>query len=294
MLSGGSEVISAGGTASGGTVASGGSEIVRGTASGGTVAKGGHQRISAGGAVSGATVKSGGSQTVLSGGVAHGTVLSGGTEIVSAGGRASGTTLSKGGTEIVHGKASGGTINGGLIEVASGGTASGTVTFISGGTLQLDAGAGFTGAIKGFTGPSPVDRIDLRGIAFSSSGTMRKFVEAASNTSGTLTVTSGTHTVHLTLLGKYTTSNFKLATDGHGGTLVTDPPAAAAASRTTFNDIAPARPLAGAAIPTGLLSCVTGAIADNKHACAGQTLLETGPPGEPGGSGHNPLLGVPR
>ncbi|MFI4948993.1 MAG: hypothetical protein ACHQC9_09350, partial [Alphaproteobacteria bacterium] len=62
------------------------------------------------------------------------------------------------------------TFSGGLFEVARGGTASGTVSFVSGGTLQLDA-TGFTGKLKGF-GAS--DRIDLRNIAFGS-GTTRSF-----------------------------------------------------------------------------------------------------------------------
>jgi len=177
--------------------------------------------------------------------------------------------------------------------VASGGTASGTVTFVSGGTLQLDAGAGFTGVIKDFGKPDLLDRIDLQAIAFGA-GTTRSFKEAASNTSGTLTVTRGTHTVHLTLLGSYEATNFKLATDGKGGTLVADPPVTGGgASQTTFADISPAGPPAGAANPTGLLSYLPGAIASNEHAHAGQTLLATSPQGEPGGA-HNPLLAVPR
>jgi len=36
-------------------------------------------------------------------------------------------------------------------------------------------------------------------------------------------VTDGTHTANLTLLGQYSTGNFSLASDGHGGTVVTDP-----------------------------------------------------------------------
>ncbi len=42
--------------------------------------------------------------------------------------------------------------------------------------------------------------------------------------SGTLTVTDGTHTARLTMLGSYVAANFHLADDGHGGTLVNDPP----------------------------------------------------------------------
>ncbi len=242
-----------------------------------------------GGAVSGG----GGSLSVLSGGRTVGAIVSsgavsggGGKESVSKGGTASGTIIKSGGTEIVSGGASGGTISGGLIEVTSGGTASGTVTFVSGGTLQLDAGASFTGAIKGFGIP---DRIDLRGVAFGS-GTTGKFTEAASLTSGTLSVTSGTHTVHLTLLGSYTTSNFTLGPDGKGGTLVTDPPAASGAPRLTFADIAPAQPPSGAAAPGNPANYPAGAPATNLQAYAGQTLLATGPPAAPGGANHDPLV----
>jgi autotransporter passenger strand-loop-strand repeat protein len=251
-----------------------------------------------GGTVSGG----GGSLSVLSGGTTVGAIVSGnsisgggGKETVASGGTASGTTVDSGGTETVFGKASGGTINGGLIEVASGGTASGTLTFVSGGTLQLDIGAGFTGKIKGFTGPSPADRIDLRGIAFGS-GTTEKFTQAASLTSGTLKVTDGTHTVQLTLLGTYVTSNFKLATDGKGGTLVTDPPVVGGgASQTTFADIAPAPLPSGAPEAGNLPNYLAGAVATNLQAYAGETLLATGPPDaqlipSTGGANHHPLL----
>jgi hypothetical protein len=42
--------------------------------------------------------------------------------------------------------------------------------------------------------------------------------------SGTLTVTDGTHTAQIALLGQYVTANFHLSDDGHGGTLIVDPP----------------------------------------------------------------------
>jgi hypothetical protein len=42
--------------------------------------------------------------------------------------------------------------------------------------------------------------------------------------SGTLTVTDGTHIAHVRLLGNYVAGQFHLSDDGHGGTLVTDPP----------------------------------------------------------------------
>jgi hypothetical protein len=38
-----------------------------------------------------------------------------------------------------------------------------------------------------------------------------------------LTVSDGVHTAHLTLLGQYITAQFTSGSDGHGGTVVTDP-----------------------------------------------------------------------
>ena len=65
-------------------------------------------------------------------------------------------------------------------------------------------------------------------IAFISGTTSVNFVEAPSNTSGTLTVTDTTHTANITLLGQYVAGQFNIQNDGAGGTLVTDPPVSAA------------------------------------------------------------------
>jgi hypothetical protein len=37
-------------------------------------------------------------------------------------------------------------------------------------------------------------------------------------------VSDGTHTASLTLIGQYTATSFAAASDGHGGTMITDPP----------------------------------------------------------------------
>ena len=65
--------------------------------------------------------------------------------------------------------------------------------------------------------------IDLRDIAFGS-GTTLGFTEAGDNLSGTLTVSDGTNTANITLLGQYVAGNFTKQSDGNGGTLITDPP----------------------------------------------------------------------
>jgi hypothetical protein len=48
---------------------------------------------------------------------------------------------------------------------------------------------------------------------------------AANNdhTGDTLTVSDGLHAQSLALLGQYMASSFSMASDGHGGTLITDP-----------------------------------------------------------------------
>jgi len=43
------------------------------------------------------------------------------------------------------------------------------------------------------------------------------------NTGGTLTVSDGLHAQRLALLGQYMASSFSMASDGHDGTLITDP-----------------------------------------------------------------------
>jgi hypothetical protein len=109
--------------------------------------------------------------------------------------------------------------------VRSGGSIGGPpVSFTaSGGTLQLDASQSFIGLIAGFASPAGItEQIDLRDISFGA-GTTATFTEAANNLSGTLTVTSGAQTASLTLLGVYSTANFKLTSDGAGGTLIIDP-----------------------------------------------------------------------
>nr|WP_162093067.1 AIDA repeat-containing protein [Bradyrhizobium sp. ORS 278] len=218
-----------GGTLNNATVNSGGSLVVDGTVNGATVAAGGSVTVGAWGKLnvsSGQTVRSvsvtsGGSLSIAAGATASGTVVSNAGQIVVRG-TASGSTISSGGAEVVT---SGGTLSsavvaGGMLEVMSGGSASG-ITLSSGGTLKLDTSVSYGATISGFGLP---DHLDLADISFGSSTTL-SFAEAANNQSGTLTVSDGVHTAHLVLAGQYTTSRFTMASDGQGGTLVSDPPA---------------------------------------------------------------------
>ncbi|HEV2336832.1 MAG TPA: hypothetical protein VGS13_15110 [Stellaceae bacterium] len=286
-------VISSGQTKSGVTLARGATMTVLsgGTARSTIILGGGKETVNAGGRDFNASISG---KQIVSGTATAATVKTGGNQHVEAGAVASATIVHSGGGEFVAGKAGGATIDGGGVEIASGGTASGTIAFTNGGTLRLDAGGFFTGAIKDFGKPDLSDRIDLRGIDFAA-GPTRSFKAAASGTSGVLTVTDGTHTVKLTLLGSYSTSSFKLAGDNHGGTLVTDPPAAADSPPLTFGDIAVARLHAGAPAPGTPSDYSPGARANGDPAYAGgPTLLTAGASCVPGGTGHNPLLAALR
>jgi hypothetical protein len=114
--------------------------------------------------------------------------------------------------------------SGATLELAAADSAS--VTFSgSTGTLKLDKPSTFTGTINNFTGNGTVsgsDQIDLKGVSSNS------VQDSYSN--GVLTVTDGTHTAKLDFNGAYTLADFDFASDGHGGTIVYDPPAPAGKS----------------------------------------------------------------
>jgi hypothetical protein len=95
---------------------------------------------------------------------------------------------------------------------------SSTIHFVDGGQLILGS-TRFRGKIEGFTEP---DTIDLLAIEFHSGTTTLGYQD--NGLSGTLTVTDGVHTQKLAMIGSYMAANFTLMSDGHGGTLVSDPP----------------------------------------------------------------------
>ena len=104
-----------------------------------------------------------------------------------------------------------------------------TVVFTgSTGALVLNDPEGFSGQIVGFTGTAPdaahSDTIDLVDINYNSS----RFTEAYNSTTGLLTATDGTNTAQLTFVDFNGTLDF--ASDGDGGTLITDPPASGPSS----------------------------------------------------------------
>jgi hypothetical protein len=128
-------------------------------------------------------------------------------------------------TSLMMGRLRKRSADGGLMEVTSGGSTGSTpITFTNaGGILQLDASPSFNGLVAGFGSPyGVIEEIDLRDIAFGKK-TKLSFKEAQGKLSGTLTVTDGTHTTNLTLLGRYSISDFSLSSDGHGDTIIKVP-----------------------------------------------------------------------
>jgi hypothetical protein len=74
----------------------------------------------------------------------------------------------------------------------------------------------------------PGDTIDLTDL-ISGSATL-SFTEAAGAQSGTLTVTDGTHTAAITLLGQYLAAGFSLSSNGSSGTDISYTPPVARTS----------------------------------------------------------------
>jgi hypothetical protein len=146
--------------------------------------------------------------------ITAGTFLNSGALIANGGNIAVSTTETTGGTATIYGTSQ--------IEYSA--SSYDNVTFALGSTgelLLLNSGS-FHGTVTGFTGsgtgaPATSDKIDLRDINFLSA--------SQSYTNNILTVTDGSHTANIKMVGSYTLTNFHFANDGSGGTLVTDPPA---------------------------------------------------------------------
>jgi hypothetical protein len=113
-------------------------------------------------------------------------------------------------------------IGGGVADFGS--TFAQNVTFTStSGVLELSHSASYTGKVTGFSkiGGTALDLLDIASATASAS-------YSGTTASGVLTVTDGTHTARIHLIGDYTASTFTPSSDGHGGTRVVDPTAAAA------------------------------------------------------------------
>jgi len=77
------------------------------------------------------------------------------------------------------------------------------------------------------TGTTSFDLLDI-GFVSASEATY-----SGTKTGGVLSVTDGTHTAHITMVGNYLSSAWVASSDGHGGVSVVDPPAQAPAVQST-------------------------------------------------------------
>jgi hypothetical protein len=99
----------------------------------------------------------------------------------------------------------------------------GAVAFAgSTGTLELGNSSSFSGTVAGMSGQ---DKIDFADINFA---TVKTPTYSGDSSGGTLTLTDGTHTANIALLGNYLASTFVASSDGHGGTNIVDPQQASA------------------------------------------------------------------
>ena len=145
-----------------------------------------------------------------------------------------GTVEAASGTLDIQGAVTG---NGGILKIDAGKAIQADAAVSGGQTVDFNGGndrliltdaSHFGGKLQDF---GLGDRLDLR--QFDPATTTLSFAENGTNTAGVLTVTDGSLTAKITLLGQYMTSGFHTASDGlPGGTFVTYTPQAAAALAT--------------------------------------------------------------
>ena len=143
---------------------------------------------------------------------------SGGVVIESAI-RNTGTLFANGGNLTVDGAVSGaGALRIRTATADFNGAFSEDVTFVVSGTLGLADSQAYRGSITGFSRVGATS-LDLGDITF---GQSTKVSFSGTAASGVLTVTDGSHTAQITLVGNYLSSTFVASSDGHGGVTVVD------------------------------------------------------------------------
>ena len=94
---------------------------------------------------------------------------------------------------------------------------SGQLTFAADrGTLKLDNAASFSGTVAGMAGQDTINVADIDPTKVQAPS------YSGDASGGTFTVTDGTHTANIALLGNYMASTFVPSSDGHGGTNLVD------------------------------------------------------------------------
>jgi hypothetical protein len=105
---------------------------------------------------------------------------------------------------------------------------SGQVSFAAPtGILQLLNSESFAGTVAGMSGQDAIDFADIDPTK------VQPPTYSGTASGGTLTVTDGSHTANIALLGNYMASTFVTSSDGQGGTNVVDP-SATGISQTSF------------------------------------------------------------
>jgi hypothetical protein len=116
--------------------------------------------------------------------------------------------VSGGGSALISGSAT--------LEFAAAASANTTFDATAAGTLKLDDVFDFSGRISGF---NQDDHLDLLDIAHGA-GTTVSYTANADGIGGILSVSDGSHTATIGLVGQYDASGFTADSDGLGGTLV--------------------------------------------------------------------------
>jgi autotransporter passenger strand-loop-strand repeat protein len=157
------------------------------------------------GTVTDSTINAGGNEFLNAGTTAIDTIINAGG-VQSGPGTAIGTLINEGGLQNVSGIVKGTIINGGVESVSNGGMADGVTFAGSHSTLALATPSGLTGFIRNW---HVGDIIDFQ----------NTIVTGVNATSNTLTVTYGDHqTASYSLAGQQANAEFKLQSDGNGGT----------------------------------------------------------------------------
>lgn len=229
VLVAGAQYIEAGGSANGTTIGTNtqvppplypiiviAKQFVYGSATGNVINNSGAQEVETSGTATDTTINPGGAQDVY--GSAFQTTINGGTQIVR--GYAGDTTIVSGSQLVLAGGyADKTTIGAGASQYVDGGTTHDVIFTAPSATLSLHESSELTGSISGWQAG---DTIALNDIAFIEGTTTLAYAANSGNTGGTLTVSDGTHTAALSLLGQYTAGDFALSYDGHYGTRVID------------------------------------------------------------------------
>ncbi|AHY53537.1 hypothetical protein [Bradyrhizobium japonicum] len=142
-------------------------------------------------------------------GLASNSLISG-NQYIQIGGSADGTTIKAGGDQDILG--------GGI---ATNTTVDGGTQNVFGVAIQTTVANGGFQHVHNNAFNTIVDAGGEQNVYIDGSAT--GYAQNNDNTGGTLTVSDGTHVATLHLLGQYSAADFALSSDGHGGTLITDP-----------------------------------------------------------------------